>query len=1212
MSKSDLEQLFFTFRDHGDAAALAQVFDATSTDLLQLARHLAPNAADAEDLLQSTWLTAIEKAGSFDPARPIRPWLVGILVRHARSARRRVNPYLRTESYEPARLLKPDPRDPQELASERELASEVSRALEALPPRYREVVAPRVAEGERGVDIARRVGRRPEIVRVQLARGLRLLRGLLPTGVASALTLTAGARRSVAAVRQRVLARVEGPAGTFGPSSTVLFGASGGLLVVGKLLFVFVALSIVLASTLFWRPTPPGTEPSPTVAASSARTPATPQPGASTRDEAAPPTADPEPVAPAPGALWEAEEGRANGRILVAGMPLSGVSVTLLRPRKAVFDASLSVTNTLYCDTAPVEEVDRSETDDRGRFTVRGLRPGDLHAIGVDLGGGYGSIRAIRQTTDRNEELALGDVELGPLVSMTGVVVDTNGAPLSGVTVRAINAPFPVPLQSTGLAEIVPGSAIGRLEPAGVQLLPAWISEWWSRMPFPTARTDAEGRFQLPGVPRGMVTIVATRHGMPPTTQVLPTGAGAARDVGALTMEVGRVLRGRVARGAGPNATGLPGAEVRVGTIQPLLGLSPLLPSVETDAEGAFQIFGLPEFVDLLAAVRQSPEDAWTLMEIGDVEDISLPLPARAAITVKVVAGGDLADDLAQGNVAVSAIPRNAQRALPLNHPAAREAERSADASGRFVIDDLAIGEYTVFTEVGGMKTPWRVTLPPEGVELQAVLRPSSPLAVRVVFGDDARPIQGARVWVTPDVPDFGEEDEAWTDEAGVARLRLRASADGSGVLDRIELAGDMELRAEHPSLGTGMLRVTPRELLDGVHDFVITLRPSGRIEGRVTLSDAPPPESLLVVAYAFDGFLGFLEGQPYPATTDARGDFVIPSLPAGQYLYKVFPSFLDGDLVQQSLQFVNTPDELAGGSVRLRPGETCQLRVRAFPEDSPVAGRLAGRILLDGIPARGARVSVYPLDGDVEGELGTGARSRGAEVDGTGGYEVLGIAPGTATVQVTLTQIGEGSFRSWTAFLDDLVFRVATTETLSLDLRATDIVVRACAADGKPRRGVSVELTGIADGNRGHQGTATTDDAGEARVRVYQPGEYAVDAYHPDFGTAASKVDARDGALLELVLEQGIPCGGAFRVPPEWEPEMKHGFPNLRFFYESGDAVRQRSTLVWPGDERSFEVYGLPAGPIDVRLEFGGFASDRVRILVPEGGTKTLSIDFR
>ena len=89
MTSNDLHcELFQRFRDHGDTAALGELFDVVSTDLFRVALYVATNPSDAEDLVQATFLTAIESASGFDASRPLQPWLTGILTNHARRRRR--------------------------------------------------------------------------------------------------------------------------------------------------------------------------------------------------------------------------------------------------------------------------------------------------------------------------------------------------------------------------------------------------------------------------------------------------------------------------------------------------------------------------------------------------------------------------------------------------------------------------------------------------------------------------------------------------------------------------------------------------------------------------------------------------------------------------------------------------------------------------------------------------------------------------------------------------------------------------------------------------------------------------------------------------------------------------------------------------------------------------------------------------------------------
>ena len=65
MSDVPLEDLFERFRSRGDVGALAEVFDRAAPKLYAVARHLAREEGEAEDLVQASFLTALERAGSF-------------------------------------------------------------------------------------------------------------------------------------------------------------------------------------------------------------------------------------------------------------------------------------------------------------------------------------------------------------------------------------------------------------------------------------------------------------------------------------------------------------------------------------------------------------------------------------------------------------------------------------------------------------------------------------------------------------------------------------------------------------------------------------------------------------------------------------------------------------------------------------------------------------------------------------------------------------------------------------------------------------------------------------------------------------------------------------------------------------------------------------------------------------------------------------------
>ena len=90
---NSLDRDFARFVDTGEPAALGRVYDASAAELLALATRLVGNPVEAEDLVQATFVAAIESASSFARGSRVMPWLVGILnnrVREFRQGRERV------------------------------------------------------------------------------------------------------------------------------------------------------------------------------------------------------------------------------------------------------------------------------------------------------------------------------------------------------------------------------------------------------------------------------------------------------------------------------------------------------------------------------------------------------------------------------------------------------------------------------------------------------------------------------------------------------------------------------------------------------------------------------------------------------------------------------------------------------------------------------------------------------------------------------------------------------------------------------------------------------------------------------------------------------------------------------------------------------------------------------------------------------------------
>lgn len=322
-----IDRQFARFCRTGDAEALGRVFDATARELLHVAGWLAGNRADAEDLLQRTFLTAIEDRGSFGRERRVLPWLTGILTNHARNLRRE-------RARRAALPARPEPvADPIAEASEAEFAAWLCSAREEIGPPYAEVLALHLEQGLNAKEIAERLGRPAGTVRTQLMRALELLRKRLPAGFAASVAPLAIELQTLAAIKQTVLAGARPatlPAAT-GAAVTTLF-ATGGLLMSKKVLVIAPAALLLLAlGVAAWPDRAPAASVSDAGGAPLTATHASTTAGTGT-------TADADPLARRePTAATLADPGFGSLRVVVRwqhdGSPATGVGITVCQSR---------------------------------------------------------------------------------------------------------------------------------------------------------------------------------------------------------------------------------------------------------------------------------------------------------------------------------------------------------------------------------------------------------------------------------------------------------------------------------------------------------------------------------------------------------------------------------------------------------------------------------------------------------------------------------------------------------------------------------------------------------------------------------------------------------------------------------------------------------------------------------------------------------------
>ncbi len=485
------------------------------------------------------------------------------------------------------------------------------------------------------------------------------------------------------------------------------------------------------------------------------------------------------------------------------------------------------------------------------------------------------------------------------------------------------------------------------IEDASIQLFPS--VEWNAQLGVPhEARTDATGRFVIPGLGRGNALMVIRRAGHSILQRIVPVG----RTAGEREFElvegvrvVGR-LRGEGVAGVTLELTTDMGERVRT----------------EVDGDGRFE-FGQRVSVgtaDLsvvggtLAFATSQGRQASILVEDRDRTELDLECIAPAVVRGRVIdpAGRPLA------GVVVSA-PR--YRLQP------RNPERwsiATDSAGRFMLAGLQVGTRMLWFEHPELVVqPLSVEIPAPGAEVDVPdvrLQAPGSISGRVVRG--GRPLAGASVSAAASELD---SNSAVTDAAGHYLLRGLPS-------------GEYRVHARFATLPIQVVADTiqveaGRDTADVDFEFAAGRTVSGQVvaEGGEPLRDA----EIFVARQALAA----------PVTTDADGRFEM-MLPPGEANLEVF-----------------APGDRQVHVTRRIGAEESDIEVRL-----PYVARttLRGRILTkaQGGSLVGALIRVHPIDVDDQ-QPADARRQRhvaGRWVDLRGGrFEWAGLPVGHSRVEI-------------------------------------------------------------------------------------------------------------------------------------------------------------------------------------------------------------------
>ena len=168
------EALMTAYVRDDDQAAFVELVRRYRDMLTTVVRRRVADPEEVRDLVQRAFLQMHRARHRYEAGRPLRPWLYTIAANLSRDfvrlRRHRLEVHLEHESAAPAG------RDPVTLTREKDL---VRRAIAALPPKQRAVVAMHWFEGLTYREIAQRIGGTPTAIKLHGYRGKKALAELL-------------------------------------------------------------------------------------------------------------------------------------------------------------------------------------------------------------------------------------------------------------------------------------------------------------------------------------------------------------------------------------------------------------------------------------------------------------------------------------------------------------------------------------------------------------------------------------------------------------------------------------------------------------------------------------------------------------------------------------------------------------------------------------------------------------------------------------------------------------------------------------------------------------------------------------------------------------------------------------------------------------------------------------------------------------------------
>lgn len=179
----------------GDGAAFEIVMRRHNQMLFRLARSIVRNDAEAEDVVQETYVRAFSRLGDFAGASRLSTWLARIAINEALGRLRHRRRFVaapaphdgdRPDAEDALATRRSDHPDPERLAASSELRRLLEQAIDDLPDGFRSVFMLRAVEQMSVAETAECLGLRPETVKTRFHRARLLLQQALNARAAAA------------------------------------------------------------------------------------------------------------------------------------------------------------------------------------------------------------------------------------------------------------------------------------------------------------------------------------------------------------------------------------------------------------------------------------------------------------------------------------------------------------------------------------------------------------------------------------------------------------------------------------------------------------------------------------------------------------------------------------------------------------------------------------------------------------------------------------------------------------------------------------------------------------------------------------------------------------------------------------------------------------------------------------------------------------------